>query len=189
MKNKKDLTINLAAPLQEDSILDGEGIRTVIWTQGCAHNCPFCHNPGTHSFDPAIVKTTEEIKKELDMLKGQAGITFSGGDPIYQLDAVLDIAKYAKEINLNIWLYTGFTYEEVLKMNNGKELLKTIDVLVDGLFKIDLRSLDLPYRGSSNQRIIDTKESIKKGKIVLVDRLMHKKNTKPLYEKPSNIFV
>ena len=183
------MKINLAAPLQQDSILDGEGIRTVIWTQGCAHNCPFCHNPSTHSFEKALEKTTDEVKEELNNLKKQTGITFSGGDPIYQLDEVLDIALYAKKINLNIWLYTGFTYEEVLKMKNGKKLLQTIDVLVDSPFINELKSLDLPYRGSSNQRIIDTKESIKNKRVVLIDRLMHKKSTKPLYEKPSNIFV
>lgn len=186
---KSNLKINLAAPLQIDSILDGEGIRTVIWTQGCKHNCPFCHNPQTHSFDEVMLLDTDEIKKELKNLKGQKGITFSGGDPIYQIESVLDIAEYAKSINLDIWLYSGFTYEEILKMPLGEKLLKQIDVLVDGPFINDLKSLDLPFRGSSNQRIIDTKKSIQEGKVVLIDKFMKKKTTDPLYKKPSNIYI
>ena len=166
-QTKNNLKINLAAPLQIDSILDGEGIRTVIWTQGCKHNCPFCHNPQTHSFEEALLLDVETVKEEIKNLKGQNGITFSGGDPIYQIESVLDIAKYASSLDLDIWLYSGFTYEEIIKMPLGEELLKTIDVLVDGLFINKLKSLDLPFRGSENQRIIDMKETRKTGEVIL----------------------
>ena len=104
------MKIRLAAPLQNDSVVDGFGVRTVIWTQGCAHNCPFCHNPGTHDFNGGKEFTLDEIYEELDNLPKQDGITLSGGDPLYQIDAVTEIAKYAKKKGLNIWCYTGFTF-------------------------------------------------------------------------------
>ena len=141
------MKIRLAAPLQKDSVVDGFGVRTVIWTQGCSHNCPFCHNPGTHDFDGGEIFDLKSIKDELDNLKGQDGITLSGGDPMFQIEPTLEIAKYAKKIGLNVWCYTGFTYEEVLNMGrkNPKylELLNYLDVLVDGKFVNELKSLDL----------------------------------------------
>ena len=88
-------TIRLAAPLQTDSIVDGEGIRTVVWTQGCAHNCLGCHNPETHSFNGGYLVSVDDVKKEMRELVNQQGITFSGGDPLYQVDAILELAKYA----------------------------------------------------------------------------------------------
>lgn len=169
------MEIKLATPvLQTDSIVDGEGIRAVLWTQGCSHNCPGCHNPQTHSFDEGFIVDIKEIEKQIDLLEGQDGITLSGGDPLYQIQSSLEIAKYAKSKNLNVWCYTGFTFESLLAMqkNNKKllEFLKTIDVLVDGPFILENKSYDCVFRGSTNQRIIDSKKSIKEGKVVLLDK-------------------
>lgn len=173
------MEIRLATPiLQTDSIVDGEGIRSVLWTQGCLHKCPGCQNPQTHSFEEGFLLDIEEVKAQIDELEGQDGITFSGGDPFYQVDSCLEIAKYIKSKKLNIWCYTGFTYENLIALskNNPKiiELLKTIDVLVDGPFILEKKSFECTFRGSTNQRIIDTKESIKNKKIVLVDKYYQK---------------
>lgn len=159
------MKVRLANDLQQDSILDGEGIRTVIWMQGCLHNCPGCHNPETHSLNGGKQYNIEEIKKQIDKLKNQNGITLSGGDPLFQIEAALEIAKYSKEKGLNIWCYTGYTFEELLvkieKESKLKELLEYIDVLVDGRFEIKEKSMNLKFRGSKNQRILDLNKSLK----------------------------
>lgn len=183
------MTIRLASDLQTDSIVDGPGIRTVIWTQGCSHGCPGCHNPGTHSMSGGVVVDVEDVKKALDEVQGQDGVTFSGGDPLYQIEPVIELAKYIKSKGLNIWIYSGFTYEEIISMPRGKELLEIVDCLVDGKFELERRSLDLLFRGSENQRIIDTHESLKKGKVVLIEKFMKKKDIAPLYKKDEDIFV
>lgn len=183
------MKIRLASTLQSDSVVDGSGIRTVIWTQGCSHNCPGCHNPGTHDFNGGVEVDIESIKEELSSLENQTGITFSGGDPIFQIDAVIELSRYIRELNMSIWVYTGFTYEKVLEMPKGRELLELIDVLVDGKFDITKRTLAAPFRGSSNQRIIDVQKSLKTDSIVLVESLMKKKDIKPLYKRPENIYI
>ena len=166
------MTIRLAAPLQSDSVVDGFGVRTVIWTQGCSHNCPFCQNPQTHDFNGGEEFDVEDIKEELKNLENQDGITLSGGDPMFQIEPILEIAKYAKMIGLNVWCYTGFTYEQVLNLGkkNPKylELLKYLDVLVDGKFINELKNLNLLFRGSENQRLIDVPKTLKSGKITLI---------------------
>lgn len=169
------MKIRLAADLQIDSIVDGEGIRTVIWTQGCSHNCPSCHNPQTHDFFGGELVDVDDVIDRLDSLEGQSGITFSGGDPMFQALSCAQIAKHAKEIGLNVWAYTGFTYEELIEKNNPDimNFLNYIDVLIDGRFDITKKSLDLKFRGSSNQRIIDVKESLMKKEVCL------------LYEEPT----
>ena len=158
------MKIRLAAPLQPDSVVDGEGIRTVLWTQGCIHNCKGCHNPSTHSFDGGILIDVDDVKEELASFKFQDGITLSGGDPFCQPEAVYEIAKYAKEIGLNVWCYTGYTFENLLLMSkdnkNIANLLKCIDVLVDGKFELEHRSLSCAFRGSTNQRLIDVEKSL-----------------------------
>jgi len=166
------MQIRLAAPLQSDSVVDGFGVRTVIWTQGCSHNCPFCQNPSTHAFDGGSLFEIEDIFEEIDNLVGQDGLTLSGGDPLFQIDAILEISKYAKMKGLNIWCYTGFTYEHILNMgkNNSKylEFLEYVDVLVDGKFVNELKDLNLLFRGSSNQRLINMRETLKQKKVVLI---------------------
>lgn len=164
------MEVRLAGDIQEDSILDGVGIRTVIWFQGCKHNCLGCQNPETHDLNSGFLTDTEVIKGKLNELKYQTGITLSGGDPFFQPDAALDIVKYAKSVGLDVWAYTGFTYEALLKGDKNRlELLKEIDVLVDGKFMIDLKSLNCKFRGSTNQRIIDVKKSLETGDVVLYD--------------------
>lgn len=184
------MTIRLASNLQPDSVVDGEGIRTVIWTQGCAHACPGCHNLATHDFNGGFCVDIEDVKKEIESLEGQRGITFSGGDPLYQLDEVLELVEFINnKTSYDIWVYTGFTYEEVLKMPKGIKLLKNIDVLVDGMFDINKKTLDAPFRGSANQRIIDTKASIKAGNIILVNKFMQKRSNNNLYQKDEFIYI
>jgi anaerobic ribonucleoside-triphosphate reductase activating protein len=163
------MNIRLAARLQEESIVDGPGLRAVIWTQGCNHHCPGCHNPQTWRFEGGALFSVADINHAIGKLKYHDGITFSGGDPIYQAAACYEIAKYAKNKNLNIWCYTGFKYEELIAMNNKdiNNFLSVIDVLVDGRFVMAERSLDLLFRGSSNQRLIDMKETRKQGKVIL----------------------
>lgn len=164
------MVVRLAADIQPDSILDGSGIRTVIWFQGCLHNCEGCQNPETHDLNGGIVFDVDEIKKKLKKLKYQNGITLSGGDPFFQPEAAFEIAKFAKCIGLNIWAYTGFTYEALLNGDKKRlELLKLVDVLVDGKFIMDKKSLNCKFRGSTNQRLIDVKKSLENGGVVLYD--------------------
>lgn len=187
------MKIRLAGPIQSDSIVDGEGIRTVIWTQGCIHNCYGCHNPETHSFDGGILTDTEEIVKILDSLKGQDGITLSGGDPMCQVEACLEIAKHAKELGLNVWCYTGYTFEQLLKMSETKqsilELLQNIDMLVDGKFILAEKSLDVKFRGSKNQRIIDVKQSLEEHKAIANKKYDVCEPQISRYKHPEYIFV
>lgn len=162
------MKVRLAANIQPDSIVDGEGIRTVIWFQGCLHHCKECHNPETWNFDGGIEFDVEEIKAEIKNLKYQKGVTLSGGDPFFQPIAALEIAKYAHSLGLNVWCYTGFTFEELLDEDiDKKEFLKNIDVLIDGRFEIAKKSLACKFRGSTNQRIIDVTKSLENNKVVL----------------------
>lgn len=167
------MTIRLAAPLQSDSVVDGYGIRTVIWTQGCSHNCPFCQNPQTHDFSGGEVYDIQDVLNEIDELKNQDGITLSGGDPLFQIEPVLEIVKHCKKNSLNVWCYTGFTYERILEMCHTnpmyKEFLENIDVLVDGRFEIAKKNLNILFRGSENQRLIDMPKTLSEGKVVLLE--------------------
>lgn len=164
------MKVRLASELQKDSIIDGKGIRTVIWFQGCSHKCLGCQNPGTHSFDGGFVCDTKDIFVQIDELSYQNGITLSGGDPFYQADAAREIAHYAHQKGLNVWAYTGFVFEDILKSENSmKKLLEEIDVLVDGPFIIEKKSFGCKFRGSTNQRIIDVAKSLESGKVCLYE--------------------
>jgi anaerobic ribonucleoside-triphosphate reductase activating protein len=185
------MQIRLAAPIQIDSVVDGEGIRTVIWTQGCPHNCLGCHNPGTHDFKGGYLEDIETLKKEIDSLEGQDGITFSGGDPLMQIDACLELAKHSKKRGLNVWCYTGFTFEQLLimsKTNNALvELLNNIDVLVDGKFDLAKKSFEAPFRGSTNQRVLDCKESIKQQMPIEIEEYIYYENS--VEKKEKDIYI
>lgn len=174
--------IRLASELQKDSIVDGEGIRAVIWTQGCPHNCPGCHNPETHDYNGGFLKNIKDLKDEINSLDDETGVTFSGGDPFVQPEACLEIAKYCHSVKLNVWCYTGYTYEQLLKKAQSEpvvmDFLKEIDVLVDGRFVMKLKSYEVKFRGSKNQRIIDVKKSLEKHEVVLLDFDNLKKSSK-----------
>ena len=160
--------------IQRDSIVDGEGIRSVIWTQGCPHHCPGCHNPETHSFQKGFIVDVDDVKEKIKQLEGQDGITFSGGDPMEQADACAEIARFCKKINLNVWCYTGYTFEELLKkaecISSIKDFLNNIDVLVDGKFVLSQKSYDVAFRGSKNQRLIDVKKSLESNTVVEIKK-------------------
>ena len=181
--------IRLAADLQTDSIVDGPGLRAVLWTQGCAHHCKECQNPQTWSFDGGVLVPIEMVKEAIDELEYHAGLTISGGDPMYQPEACNIIAAYARSKGLNVWLYTGFTFEEILNMAKTKpiyrEILNNIDVLVDGRFILAERDLNLLFRGSHNQRLIDMPKTLATGKITLFDEYTYNEEElfkrKPMY--------
>ena len=139
------MEIRLASPvLQSDSIVDGEGIRAVLWTQGCLHKCPGCHNPQTHSFDDGFLVDIREIEDQIDELEGQDGITFSGGDPLYQVDACLELAKYIKHnYNLKVAIYSGRNDVEY-------DFYEVFDYVKVGEYKKEFGPLNSP---TTNQRL------------------------------------
>ncbi len=157
------------AGLTDDSIVDGKGFRFVIFTQGCLHHCKGCHNPETWDMNGGTLMDIDEIKEKIARNGLLDGITFSGGDPFYQPEACANLAKWAKERGLNIWAYTGFLYEELLKMPEVKDFLDLVDVLVDGPFILEEKSLLLNFRGSKNQRVIDLNETKRTGIVSLID--------------------
>ena len=171
--------IRLAADLQTDSIVDGPGLRAVLWTQGCAHHCKGCQNERTWDFNGGGLVPIDLVKSAIDELEYQDGLTISGGDPMFQPQACLGIAKYAKEKGLNLWVYTGFTYEELIKLSKTNpvylDFLKVIDVLVDGRYVEEERDLSLLFRGSRNQRLIDVPKTLKSNKVVLFDEKTYNK--------------
>ncbi|MGI6738923.1 MAG: anaerobic ribonucleoside-triphosphate reductase activating protein [Christensenellales bacterium] len=155
--------------IEKSSIVDGPGIRIAVFMQGCPHGCSGCHNPESHDFNGGYLSDTEDIISEFSKNPLLQGLTLSGGEPIMQPEASLVLASAAKEKDLDVWLYTGFVFEELLENKNDaiKELLNYIDVMVDGPFILKERSIDLLYRGSKNQRLIDVKKSISLGNTVL----------------------
>lgn len=146
----------------KESIVDGFGLRYVLFAQGCKHNCEGCHNPSTHNYSGGYQCEIEDILK--DILKNPLlkGITLSGGEPLDQAKAFISLAKEVKLKNLDIWCFTGYTIEEILeeKDKDKLKLLKYIDVLVDGRFEKSLRTIEKPFVGSSNQRVIDIKRDL-----------------------------
>jgi len=159
------------AGIENDSIVDGPGFRLAVFTQGCPHRCPGCHNPETHPFDGGRETDTDKIIGIMLDNPLLDGITLSGGDPFCQPEACTVLAKAAKENGLNVWAYSGWTFEELLKMaeeNAGiRELMNYTDVLIDGPFILKERTLELRFRGSKNQRMIDVPSSLAKGEYVL----------------------
>lgn len=163
--------LHLAGVIRE-SIVDGPGWRMVVFTQGCPHHCKGCQNPGTWSFTEGGYDTTVEnivkAAKENPLLKG---ITLSGGEPFAQAKALTVLARELKKEGLDVMAFSGWTYEELLQGANAEncwlDLLSEISLLVDGKFIEEQKTLDLRFRGSKNQRIIDVQKSLAAGKAVL----------------------
>lgn len=151
----------------DGTAVDGPGLRTSIYTAGCAHACPGCHNPSTWPFDSGRSADTNELIKRI--IYNDFNVTFSGGDPMYQAEALLPLAREIKRLGYNIWCYTGFTFEQLLDMPAQRKLLQYIDVLVDGPFVEARRCDGLRFRGSDNQRIINVNESLEKNKVVILN--------------------
>lgn len=155
----------------DESIVDGHGIRFVIFTQGCPHHCEGCHNPATHDFtggNNVDINTLFATINENPLLKG---VTFSGGEPFCQPEPLVELAKKVHKINRDVTTYTGYTLEELQAMGNPaiQRLLDETDYLIDGKFMIDRRDLTLRFRGSTNQRIIDMNKTRHNGHLVTVE--------------------
>ena len=155
--------LRLAGVIRE-SIVDGPGIRMTVFTQGCPHHCKGCHNEQTWDFEGGYDSSTERILEEAQKDPILRGLTFSGGEPFCQAEALSALAKEAKEKGYDIFCYTGFTFEKLISEFDThpeyKELLTYCDWLVDGPFVLSERSLMLKFRGSKNQRILDVKKSL-----------------------------
>lgn len=150
------------AGIVNDSIVDGEGIRLTIFTQGCPHHCHGCHNPQTWSLSGGYEIDTDEVIERVKANPLLSGVTFSGGEPFLQPAPLAEIARTVHQLGLNVWSYTGFTMEQLQKRTDAHQLLDEVDVLVDGPYIEALRDLTLRFRGSSNQRILNLAELRKK---------------------------
>ena len=152
-----------------DSIVDGPGIRYTIFTQGCPHHCPGCHNPQTHDFAGGQDADVEKILEEIFNNPILSGVTFSGGEPFCQAEALVPIAEAIKEKGKHLMIYTGYLLEHLQKMESVgvQRLLELADVIVDGPFILAEKNLTLSYRGSENQRVIDMVKTRKSGEVVL----------------------
>ncbi len=157
------------AQIRKYDVANGTGIRTVIFVTGCTHNCRNCFNKDYQDFKYGEVWTDDETEKVIEYLKDDnvSGLTLLGGEPMQNLDLIEVLKSVKASVNKPIWIYSGYTYEEILENEKRTELLKLCDVLVDGRFVEELKDLKLRFRGSSNQRIIDIKQSMEQEKVIL----------------------
>ena len=152
-----------------DSIVDGQGLRLVIFVQGCPHKCDGCHNPHTHDFNGGKIVTLDNIISKIKKNPLLSGIMFSGGEPFCQAASLAKLGNYISSLGMNIVTYTGYTFEYLYdnkEKNDYQKLLNATDILIDGKFIKELKSLELKFRGSSNQRYLDCKTSMKYGKAI-----------------------
>ena len=153
----------------EDSIVDGPGLRYSVFVQGCPHHCPGCHNPESHDFNGGRSTDTAELIATMKKNPLLDGLTLSGGEPMCQPEACTALAEAAIASGLNVWCYTGFTWEYLIRDRDPARmaLLRAVTVLVDGPFLLAERSLELKYCGSRNQRLIDVAKSMQEDRVVL----------------------
>lgn len=157
------------AQIRKYDVANGTGIRTVIFVSGCTHNCRNCFNKYYQDFKYGEVWTDAETEKVIKYLEDDnvSGLTLLGGEPMQNLELIDVLKSVRARVNKPVWVYSGYTYEEILENKKRTELLELCDVLVDGRFVEELKDLKLKFRGSSNQRIIDVKKSLEQGKVVL----------------------
>lgn len=159
------------AGIAQNSLVNGPGLRKVFFSQGCTHHCKSCFNPSTWSFEGGKLIEIDDLVTQVKKEYFLDGVTFSGGDPFEQADKFAILAKKLKDNKINIWCYTGYTWQQLLERAkadiNTKNLLELCDVVVDGPFVEELHQENLLFRGSSNQQIIDVKSSLEQNKIVL----------------------
>ena len=159
-----------------ESVVDGPGIRYTVFVQGCPHHCPGCQNPQTHPFEGGVERDIAELMEGIRSDPLISGVTFSGGEPFCQADALAELAGLARAAGKNVLVYSGYTYEELTAgAENGHpefgRLLDACDWLIDGPFVLAERDLELQFRGSRNQRMIDLNATRREGKPVVLDRL------------------
>lgn len=159
-------TVRIAGAVQE-SVVDGPGFRYVIFTQGCPLRCKGCHNPQSQPLSGGAVVPLKVLYDEIKQNPLATGITFSGGEPFIQAESLAILARKLRSENYNLWSFSGFTYEKLLENAEHRRFLEQLDILVDGPFVIKHKTLDLAYRGSSNQRIIDVQRSLKEQRVVV----------------------
>lgn len=163
-------TIRIAGVVKESTV-DGPGFRYVVFTQGCPHNCKGCHNPDTHDFKGGKLVSIDKLVEDINKNPLLKGITISGGEPFMQPKQVYNLISKIDKNRHTIMLYTGFLYEDLLEKAKENEyylkILENIDVLIDGKFVESLKSEEVLFRGSTNQRAIETKNSIQTGNVVL----------------------
>lgn len=161
------------ADIIQDSIVDGPGMRLTVFTQGCPHHCNGCHNPQTWAPEGGKEIVVDEIIKKLTSNPLTDGVTLSGGEPYFQAAACAELAERAHAEGYNVWCYSGYTFEAISEKSQTCEafraLLHNTDVLVDGPFILEEKSLTLKWRGSRNQRVIDVPKSLEAGFVVLHD--------------------
>ena len=163
--------------ITQNSVVDGPGIRYVVFTQGCYHNCEECQNPQTHDPNGGKMVDTQDIIEEYMKDSQYDGLTLSGGEPFLQAEACAEICFHVKTNDTNIICYTGYTWEKIMEIiRNGNysylKLLNNIDYLIDGPYDKTKKSLDCLWRGSTNQRIIDVKKSLKENQVITVEEII-----------------
>ena len=154
-----------------ESIVDGPGFRYAIFVQGCPHHCPGCHNPDSHDFSAGYDRTVDSLFEEICADPLLKGVTFSGGEPFCQPAPLTELARLCRQRGLDVLAYSGWTYEQLLDKHDPDvdALLEELDILVDGPFLLDQRNLELHFRGSENQRLIDMKKTRETGTVTLCD--------------------
>lgn len=160
----------------ENSITDGNGLRFVIFAQGCMHKCEGCHNPHTHPLDGGKIVDTEDLYKQIFADQLLQGVTFSGGEPFLQPEPLAELAEKIKaNTDLDITIFSGYTFEALCAMTNNsiQKLLHLSDYLVDGRFEVSQLDLTLYMKGSSNQRFIDLKQTFIKNKICIYSPIIY----------------
>lgn len=172
MSQQEELFMELRiAGITRESVVDGPGMRLVIFTQGCPHHCPDCHNPETHDPEGGKLMDSTAIIAMIEQARLIRGVTFSGGEPFLQAEVLANIAHAVRRLGLDIVTYTGFVYEALLAQSATDPaiaaLLRQTDILIDGPYKKEERDLRLAFRGSRNQRMIDVPQSLSAGQIVL----------------------
>lgn len=158
--------------IADESIVDGPGFRLTVFTQGCPHGCPGCHNPQTHDFSGGYLADPAEVAARYRRNPLLRGVTLSGGEPFCQALPLAALCAELRAAGADVWAYSGYTFEQLAGPEappHARELLALCDVLVDGRFELSLRNLELLYRGSENQRIIDVPRSLAAGRAVLLE--------------------
>ncbi len=159
------------AGVVKESIVDGKGIRYTVFTQGCPHHCKGCHNPQTWAFEGGEITTPETLFEDFRKNPLLKGVTFSGGEPFCQPQPLAELARLVHSLGKDVTAYSGWTYEQLVEQHDPAvdDLLAQVDVLIDGPFLLEQRNLELTFRGSENQRVIDMNKTRQQGRVVLLE--------------------